>query len=327
MKNCVYRFLNQEGEIIYVGKAKNLKNRLNNHKHLPKHCYEERATIEYVAFETEDDMDFAERYYIPKYKPKYNYIYAERDLRVSVRELDKQKWELYESTDFFRKYNETIESLNEKIERLKIKLEILNEEEGWLLKSEDGALDASIYFKDKSKREMINQVRLRKEEVISELFQKKEQRFELITGKTKEDYNEREFQIMIENETYSQEETFDLLYIKARGVLYEDVKESVLTCCEYSLTKVFEKAAGIFTYNLLDETTHWLKWRGGDALLTNTVRLELAYQAIEEVESELEVQFGAFKEVLRRVDERLGQSPLNEFIVPKAEVFKVLVDE
>lgn len=85
MKNCVYRFLNQEGEIIYIGKAKNLKNRLYNHKHLPKDCYEERATVEYVAFETEDDMDFAERYYIPKYKPKYNYIYADSNLRVSVR--------------------------------------------------------------------------------------------------------------------------------------------------------------------------------------------------------------------------------------------------
>lgn len=322
----MYRFLNQEGEIIYVGKAKNLKNRLNNHKHLPKHCYEERATIEYVAFETEDDMDFAERYYIPKYKPKYNYIYAERDLRVSVRELDKQKWELYESTDFFRKYNETIESLNEKIERLKIKLEILNEEEGWLLKSEDGVLDASIYFKDKAKREMINQVRLRKEEVVSELFQKKEQRFELMTGKTKEDFNEYDFQVMIESETYSQEETFDLLYIKAKGVLYEEVKDSVLAHQEYSLSKLFEKTAGFFTYSLVDETTHWLKWRGGDALMTDSVRSELAYQVIREVESQLEAQFGAFKEVLRRVDEQLGENTSDDFIVPQAEVFKVLSD-
>lgn len=322
----MYRFLNQEGDVIYIGKAKDLKNRLHSHRHLPKACYEERVTIEYVEFETEDDMDLAERYYVPKYKPKYNYIYAERDLRVSLRELDKRQWGLYESTDFLRKYNETIESLTEKIERLKVKVEILNEEEGWFLKNEDGLVDASIYFKDPVKKEMINQIRLRKEEVIAELFQKKEQRFELITGKTKEDYNEREFQIMIENETYSQEETFDLLYIKARGVLYEDVKESVLTCCEYSLTKVFEKAAGIFTYNLLDETTHWLKWRGGDALLTNTVRSELAYQVIREVESQLEGQFGAFKEVLRRVDEQLGENASDDFIVPQAEVFKVLSD-
>ena len=29
MKNCVYRFLNKDNEIIYVGKAKNLKNRLS----------------------------------------------------------------------------------------------------------------------------------------------------------------------------------------------------------------------------------------------------------------------------------------------------------
>lgn len=171
-------------------------------------------------------------------------------------------WELYESTDFFRKYNETIESLNEKIERLKIKLEVLNEEEGWLLKNEDGVVDASTYFKDEAKREMINQIRLRKEEVVSELFQKKEQRFELMTGKTKEDFSEYDFRVMIENETYSQEETFDLLYIKTKGVLYEEIKESVLARHEYSLSKLFEKAAGYFTYSLVDEASHWLKWRG-----------------------------------------------------------------
>ena len=41
MKNCVYRFINKENEIIYIGKSKNLEKRLKGHDHLPNKCYEE----------------------------------------------------------------------------------------------------------------------------------------------------------------------------------------------------------------------------------------------------------------------------------------------
>lgn len=327
VKNCVYRFLNKDDEVIYIGKARNLKNRLYNHKHLPKECYAERTTIEYVEFETEDDMDFAERYYIPKYKPKYNYIYGSRDLNVVVHDFDKQEWKLYDSTDFVKKYNETIESLNEKIERLKIKLEILSEEEGWLLTNKKGKVDPSIYFKNSVKKELINQIRSRKEEVESELLVKKQQRFELITGKVKEDFIEYEYQSMIENETYSKEETFDLLYIKARSELYNEAVQTVLNDDGYSLTQLFVRASGFFTYNGLEETSHWLKWRDGEELTTNSVRSELAYQAIKEVEEQLEASFGSFTEVLRRVDKQEGQKIENELVIPTAEVFKVLSDK
>ena len=46
MKNCVYRFLNKDNEIIYIGKTKDLDNRIKTHEHLPKECYLER----YKAF-------------------------------------------------------------------------------------------------------------------------------------------------------------------------------------------------------------------------------------------------------------------------------------
>ena len=92
MNNCVYRFLNEMNEVIYVGKAKNLKNRLGSHTHLPPECYEERQKIEYVVFETEADMDFAERYYISKYKPKFNVAMAERDITINTFELDTKVW-------------------------------------------------------------------------------------------------------------------------------------------------------------------------------------------------------------------------------------------
>jgi excinuclease UvrABC nuclease subunit len=71
MRNCVYRFLNKDNKVIYVGKAKDLKSRILNHKHLSEECYKERNKVEYVRFVSEDDMDFAERYYIMK----FNYVF------------------------------------------------------------------------------------------------------------------------------------------------------------------------------------------------------------------------------------------------------------
>ena len=95
MRNCVYRFLNKDNEVIYVGKAKNLKSRINNHNHLPKECYQERDHIEYIRFKSEADMNFAERYFIMKLNPKYNTILADKDFNINSFELDEKEWCLY----------------------------------------------------------------------------------------------------------------------------------------------------------------------------------------------------------------------------------------
>ena len=95
----MYRFLNESGEVIYVGKAKNLKSRLGSHTHLPAECYEERRKIEYVIFETEADMDFAERYYISKYKPTFNVAMVERDITINTFELDTKVWLVLEEDE------------------------------------------------------------------------------------------------------------------------------------------------------------------------------------------------------------------------------------
>ena len=56
----VYRFKNEENEIIYVGKTKDLKQRIRTHfgkqGHLPKECYEEVRKIEFLTFENESLM-------------------------------------------------------------------------------------------------------------------------------------------------------------------------------------------------------------------------------------------------------------------------------
>jgi excinuclease UvrABC nuclease subunit len=90
--NCIYRFLNDSNEIIYIGKSKNLKHRLQEHNHLPKECYKECRKIEYTMFNTEYDMDLAERYYIPKFKPKYNDLMKFREVTLSIDIFDNVKW-------------------------------------------------------------------------------------------------------------------------------------------------------------------------------------------------------------------------------------------
>lgn len=97
LNNCVYRFLNNEGEIIYIGKAKSLRHRINGHRHLPKEAYEEKASIEFCMFETEDEMDLAERYFIPKIKPKYNDAMSSRSLNFELTDLNNINWYKYGS--------------------------------------------------------------------------------------------------------------------------------------------------------------------------------------------------------------------------------------
>lgn len=95
MENCVYRFLNINNEIIYIGKAKHLRQRLATHSHLPSECYEECVRIEYVSFETEQDMDYAEKYFIPKFKPKYNVALGEREITFDIPDLDDANWVVF----------------------------------------------------------------------------------------------------------------------------------------------------------------------------------------------------------------------------------------
>lgn len=96
IKNCVYRLIGDNGEILYIGKAGNLKQRLSNHIYLPEGCYEKTKRIEYHSFSTKADMDFAEKYYIAKHKPFYNDLLKE-DITIKVKELDDAEFILYET--------------------------------------------------------------------------------------------------------------------------------------------------------------------------------------------------------------------------------------
>ena len=76
----IYQYLNAEGVIIYVGKAKNLKRRVYSYfskEHEPgktRVLVSKIADIRYIVVNTEEDALLLENNLIKKYKPRYNVL-------------------------------------------------------------------------------------------------------------------------------------------------------------------------------------------------------------------------------------------------------------
>ena len=76
----IYQYLDSEGTIIYVGKAKNLKKRVSsyfNREHAPGKTLvlvRKIADIRYIVVKTEEDALLLENNLIKKYKPRYNVL-------------------------------------------------------------------------------------------------------------------------------------------------------------------------------------------------------------------------------------------------------------
>ncbi|HZV71197.1 MAG TPA: excinuclease ABC subunit UvrC [Saprospiraceae bacterium] len=77
----VYRFLNPEGKVIYVGKAKNLRSRLSSYFGEKKHQYFKTMTMvkhahhfEYTIVESEQDALLLENTLIKQIQPRYNVL-------------------------------------------------------------------------------------------------------------------------------------------------------------------------------------------------------------------------------------------------------------
>ncbi len=75
----VYRFLNKEGTIIYIGKAKNLKNRVSQYFQTPESLTVKTRvmvakieSIEHTVVESEEDALLLENNLIKKHLPRYN---------------------------------------------------------------------------------------------------------------------------------------------------------------------------------------------------------------------------------------------------------------
>ena len=76
----VYQYLNDIGEVIYVGKAKNLKRRVSSYFHKEQDRYKTKllvkqiADIRYVVVESEQDAFLLENNLIKKHQPHYNIL-------------------------------------------------------------------------------------------------------------------------------------------------------------------------------------------------------------------------------------------------------------
>ncbi|HNL40090.1 MAG TPA: GIY-YIG nuclease family protein, partial [Saprospiraceae bacterium] len=75
----IYKFLDAEGTILYVGKAKNLRNRLSSYFGDKKHTTAKTKAltrhadhIEFTIVETETDALLLENTLIKKHQPRYN---------------------------------------------------------------------------------------------------------------------------------------------------------------------------------------------------------------------------------------------------------------
>lgn len=79
-KPGIYQYLNAEGTIIYVGKAKNLKRRVYSYfskEHKPgktRVLVSKIADIRYIVVNSEEDALLLENNLIKKYKPRYNVL-------------------------------------------------------------------------------------------------------------------------------------------------------------------------------------------------------------------------------------------------------------
>jgi len=77
-KQGVYQYFNNSGDVIYVGKAKNLKKRVSSY-FAKKHTHRKTALlvhhiadIKYMVVDTEEDALLLENNLIKKYRPRYN---------------------------------------------------------------------------------------------------------------------------------------------------------------------------------------------------------------------------------------------------------------
>lgn len=76
----IYQYLNEKGEIIYVGKAKNLKRRVSSYFNKEQQSVKTKVLvkqihdIKYIVVENEQDALLLENSLIKKFQPRYNIL-------------------------------------------------------------------------------------------------------------------------------------------------------------------------------------------------------------------------------------------------------------
>lgn len=120
-QNVVYRMVDVNDEVIYIGKAEELKKRIYAHSSEEKDndwFDKEVFKIEYVSFLEYGDCSLAEMYLISKTKPKYNKDFVKWNTSIIIPEFEQIKWsnvslsaETIQVYDKGEKYEEFIKML------------------------------------------------------------------------------------------------------------------------------------------------------------------------------------------------------------------------
>lgn len=96
VKNCVYRMIDKNGEVIYIGKSVGLKSRVRLHATEDKindWFNMEVDRIEFHQFDEYGDCSIAEIYLITKIKPKYNKEFMSWDISITIEDFENLTWE------------------------------------------------------------------------------------------------------------------------------------------------------------------------------------------------------------------------------------------
>ena len=89
-KPGIYQMLNNVGEIIYVGKAKNLKNRVSSYFQKQDHSPKTKVMvslicdIQIVITQSENEALILENQFIKKYRPRYNVVFRDDKTYPSI---------------------------------------------------------------------------------------------------------------------------------------------------------------------------------------------------------------------------------------------------
>ena len=110
----VYRLVNDENEVVYVGKTESLPTRTNQHFSKNSHLFprlkkDEKLRLQYIAMTSSALMDIREIYYINLYKPKYNMTYMNDEPSIFISDFKTDVWLDYINSEDVKVQNYTNE--------------------------------------------------------------------------------------------------------------------------------------------------------------------------------------------------------------------------
>ena len=107
-KYHIYKFVNENGSVLYVGKSKNIKSRIQSHIR-EKDWIQENQNIYIAEACSQTDMDIYELYYINKLSPKYNIANAYNfEFSIELDEINFKHYKTINENDLeYKKVNDS----------------------------------------------------------------------------------------------------------------------------------------------------------------------------------------------------------------------------